>query len=222
MRERVRRVIISFLMLLGAIASLIVAGYVYYFLTGNRELYGAAFVLLAYSLLLIKIVKVRVSLGSLRASLIALLLGSMPLTASSEFTFPSFSEITMVFIGALAEELLFRGVIQAYLDDDIFAVLVTALFFSLAHSLSPYASLTYLFNIFLAGLSLGLWKVMGGLLPPTLLHASWNLAVLSFSRGPQGLASFEGSLEGTAYVLLITSITSVLYLKGFISRRSSA
>jgi len=84
-------------------------------------------------------------------------------------------------VAAAAEEVLFRGYALRVLSDrwgPVVAVLVTSVLFGLAHAANPEVTPLALFNIFLAGLWLGLAVVRTGSIWFAIgLHTGWNWAM---------------------------------------------
>lgn len=100
---------------------------------------------------------------------------------------------------ALAEELLFRGVLQPVLARawGIAAALVAqAALFAVAHYIGGWRDPVSLFNIFLAAIWLGLLaRGTGGIAAPVLAHAAWNGAEsLLFGAAPNPGPGPFGSL----------------------------
>lgn len=99
-------------------------------------------------------------------------------TQISNFIFLFF----LFFIVAFQEELFFRGYLHS-LADNLFSnpktsILITAILFSCMHAFNPnaLASPLPLFNIFLAGLLLGIFRLYSnGIWMPIGFHWSWNL-----------------------------------------------
>ena len=84
------------------------------------------------------------SLGKVSSALLAFALGLSPLL----FTEPEAPDLVTalgIALGALGEEALFRGLVQGYLGDDLKAILITSLLFSLSHSLGHFNPI-YLFK----------------------------------------------------------------------------
>lgn len=93
----------------------------------------------------------------------------------------SLLELTLVAVAAgLAEEALFRGVIQVTLADwlgPIVALLVTSALFGLGHLLTPtYAAIAALLGLYLGGLLI----IFDNLLPAILVHAAYDLGALLY------------------------------------------
>lgn len=97
----------------------------------------------------------------------------------------SWTQLVLVSAGAgIGEELLFRGVIQAALDERVglpLAVLLTSLLFGALHALTwTYAAFAALVSIYLAGL----WYATGNLLAPMTAHGLYDFLLLAYiTRG---------------------------------------
>ncbi len=91
-------------------------------------------------------------------------------------------------VAAAAEEVLFRGYALRVLSDrwgPAVAVLITSVLFGLAHAANPEVTPLALFNIFLAGLWLGLAVVRTGSLWFAIgLHTGWNWAMAALFDVP--------------------------------------
>ena len=86
-------------------------------------------------------------------------------------------------LAGIGEELFFRGLLQlgmsGFLNNVWLAVLITSLFFGLAHAVT----LTYFFFAFLASLYLGfLFEYTGNLIVPIAVHALYDFAVFLYIR----------------------------------------
>jgi membrane protease YdiL (CAAX protease family) len=81
-------------------------------------------------------------------------------------------------LGALGEEVMFRGYIQVNLQEGsgrVVALLVSSLLFGVLHSLNPNVGWIPLANIALAGLAMGYGRlVTGNLWLPMAYHFAWN------------------------------------------------
>ncbi|MDN3595991.1 CPBP family intramembrane glutamic endopeptidase [Zunongwangia endophytica] len=103
--------------------------------------------------------------------------------------------ILLFTIVAIEEEVFCRGYIQKNLMTSFnkyFALVITALIFSLMHSFNPNLSLLGLINIFIAGIFLGLSYVYTkNLWFPIALHLSWNFfqSLLGFNVSGQNMYS---------------------------------
>lgn len=100
---------------------------------------------------------------------------------------------------AAGEEILCRGYALAVLADrwgNAVALVVTTLVFSVLHGANPEAGGLALFNIALAGLLLGLVRIVtGSLWAATGVHLGWNLAVGFLADLPvSGLALVDAPL----------------------------
>ncbi|WP_439183360.1 lysostaphin resistance A-like protein [Carboxylicivirga taeanensis] len=140
-----------------------------------------------------------------------------------------------VFVGFF-EELVFRGYIQTNLSkalNSTWGLLISSLLFTILHGLNPSITLLGLFNIFLAGLLLGVfYQLSGNLWGAIGFHALWNFwqgPVLGFAvsgtgsyslltlenRGADyftgGTFGLEGSVVCTA--VLLSVIALLQYLK---------
>jgi membrane protease YdiL (CAAX protease family) len=98
----------------------------------------------------------------------------------------SVAELALITILAgLGEEALFRGVLQAALDDWLgkgAGLALASVVFGLLHSLTPtYAVLATVMGVYLGAL----WLITGNLLVVILAHALYDFAALVFlTRGP--------------------------------------
>ena len=214
-----KKALVSVMMLLGFFATMVIIGIAVYLVTGARKVGGLGLWAILYSLILAKKVGVELRAGSVSLAFIALGLGFV-----IPFSFVGWSltdplKVVGIILGALGEELLFRGLIQGYLGDNLRAIILASVLFSSSHAFQSSSPL-YLLNIFIAGIALGLWKVMGkGLLAPTALHAGWNLALMHLNSFEEFEGSFEGLLASSAILVLtllikITSSREPLYPRG--------
>ena len=128
----------------------------------------------------------------------------------------AFSIILMSILPAIAEELLFRGVLQNLLKkwskNGHFAIVITSLIFALIHS-NPEQIL----GILLLGLALGyLFELTGNLIYPIVLHASNNLATIIGMKYAEGNKNFEALTNdyspNVLAVLLSILITSLIFV----------
>ena len=90
-------------------------------------------------------------------------------------------KLTLIAVAAgLAEEALFRGVIQITLADwlgPFVALLVTSVLFGMGHLLTPtYAAIAALLGLYLGGLLI----IADNLLPAILVHAGYDLGALLY------------------------------------------
>jgi len=95
-------------------------------------------------------------------------------------------------LAGVAEELLFRGLLQAGLGrvlSDMAALAITSAIFGLAHFLTP----TYALLAFVAGGYLGAWFLLqGNLLTPIVAHALYDfVAFICLVRRYQGRSKPE-------------------------------
>ena len=90
--------------------------------------------------------------------------------------------LIIALLAGLGEELLFRGVIQAFLLEltgAAIALTVTSLLFGLLHFITPtYAFLAAAFGLYLGGLML----TTGDVLVPIVAHAVYDVVALGFLR----------------------------------------
>jgi len=90
--------------------------------------------------------------------------------------------LIIALLAGLGEELLFRGVIQAFLLEltgTAIALIVTSLMFGLLHLITPtYAILASAFGLYLGGLLLA----TGDVLVPIVAHAVYDVVALGFLR----------------------------------------
>jgi membrane protease YdiL (CAAX protease family) len=104
-------------------------------------------------------------------------------------------------VGAVGEELMFRGYLQANLCEgmgSVPALVVTCLLFGVFHALNPHFSWVALLNVALAGLSLGYGRlVTGALWLPMAYHLSWNLTQGALLSLPVSGVRYGGLLEVT-------------------------
>ena len=200
----IKRVLVAFSLVAGFLLLMIAIGIVAYLVVGTKRVGGLGIVAIAYSLLLAKRLSVKMSLGKVSSALLAFALGLSPLL----FVEPEAPDLVTalgIALGALGEEALFRGLVQGYLGDDLKAILVTSLLFSLSHSLG-HRDPIYLSNIFLGGLALGIMKVLGkGIVAPFAFHLAWNLSSY------KDLYRFESSLEGLSSISLSLVLTLVMF-----------
>ena len=123
-----------------------------------------------------------------------------------------FKAVVFFILVAFIEEMLFRGYILRNLMlsmNKYIALLGSSLVFALMHAFNPNVSMLALFNIFLAGILLGLSYVhTKNLWFPIALHFSWNFfqSVFGFNVSGQGFYSViqfkintESSLNGGAF-----------------------
>ncbi len=105
----------------------------------------------------------------------------------------------VLFFPAAGEEFLFRGYALTVLADrwgNLPALVLTTLAFSLAHGANPGVGALALLNIALAGLLLGLVRIVtGSLWAATGVHLGWNLATGFLADLPvSGLALVDAPL----------------------------
>lgn len=132
---------------------------------------------------------------------------------------------------AISEELLCRGVILNSLMLSVnkySALIVSSLIFSLLHYFNPNVNTLSLFNLFLAGLVLGLpYIYTQNLWLPISLHFSWNFFQSVFGFNVSGLNTYslvettlpafntfnggEFGFEGS-YLCTITELATILFL----------
>lgn len=148
--------------------------------------------------------------------------------------------ITRFTIVAIVEETLFRGYILKNLMSSFnkySALIVSSILFSLAHGFNPNIDLFSLFNLFLAGILLGISYIYTrNLWFPIALHLSWNLfqALLGFSVSGQetysiiefkikdenlingGAFGFEGS-----YLSIIAQIITIIGIGIYYNRKTT-
>lgn len=126
---------------------------------------------------------------------------------------------------AAGEEIFTRGYVQTLLVEHLGVwggIIITSLLFSLLHLLNPHTSLMPMFNLFLAGVLLGVVKeASGNLWMPIGLHFTWNLTqevlslpvsgmqmtsdppVKAVENGPAWLTGGSFGLEGGIAVTLL-------------------
>jgi membrane protease YdiL (CAAX protease family) len=105
------------------------------------------------------------------------------------------SSIIIFTIVAIVEETLFRGYILKNLMSSFnkyTALIFSSILFALAHGLNPNIDLFSLFNLFLAGILLGLSYIYTrNLWFPIALHFSWNLFQTLYGFKVSGLKSYS-------------------------------
>jgi len=98
--------------------------------------------------------------------------------------------VSLFLLVALSEEVLFRGYILKNLMisfNKYIALIVSSLLFALAHSANPNMSLFSYFDLFLAGIFLGISYIFTkNLWFPIALHFSWNLFQTFFGFNVSG------------------------------------
>jgi uncharacterized protein len=100
-------------------------------------------------------------------------------------------------LAGLGEEMLFRGVIQTAVAEEIggprgvwLALVIAAVLFGLLHSITPtYALLAGLIGLYLGGL----WLACGNLLAPITVHALYDFVVLVYLVKVRGKAWGDSS-----------------------------
>jgi membrane protease YdiL (CAAX protease family) len=101
------------------------------------------------------------------------------------------SAVLSVILHAYGEEFVFRGPIFGILNDrfgPIWAIVVTSITFSVAHSLNPGISVASFINVFLAGVLLGTLVVFTRSLWASIsFHVVWNLLVTLFFGSLSGI-----------------------------------
>ncbi|MCZ7558186.1 MAG: CPBP family intramembrane metalloprotease [Bacteroidia bacterium] len=104
---------------------------------------------------------------------------------------------------AVGEEVLTRGYPFYALQrrfNDLTAIILTSLVFSIMHATNPSVSIFALVNIFLAGVWLGVARVLsGGLWLPIGMHLSWNLVMGSILGFPVSGIVGEGVMKTEAF-----------------------
>ena len=141
--------------------------------------------------------------------------------------------VAVAFLGVLAEELLFRGWLQAALEDRVgpqWAVLLSAVAFSAFHLWAGGAvDAISLANLLLGGLWFGLLaQRSGGLVAPIAAHLGWNVAEdIGFGLVPNpgvgelgalsnhqmiGSAIWGGSEEGLNASIVMTLVLAALVI----------
>ena len=144
-------------------------------------------------------------------------------------------------IVAIVEETLFRGYILKNLMSSFnkyVALIVSSMLFSLMHGLNPNVTLFSLFDLFLAGILLGLSYIYTkNLWFPISMHLSWNLfqTLLGFNVSGQdtysiiefkinesnlingGAFGFEGS-----YLSIIAEVITIIGIRAYYNRKKRA
>jgi len=144
-------------------------------------------------------------------------------------------------IVAIVEETLFRGYILKNLMSSFnkyVALIVSSMLFSLMHGLNPNVTLFSLFDLFLAGILLGLSYIYTkNLWFPIAMHLSWNLfqTLLGFNVSGQdtysiiefkinesnlingGAFGFEGS-----YLSIIAEVITIIGIGAYYNRKKRA
>ena len=148
--------------------------------------------------------------------------------------------ILLYTIVALVEETLFRGYILKNLMNSFnkyIALVISSILFSLMHSFNPNIDLFSLFNLFLAGIVLGLSYIhTKNLWFPIAMHLSWNLfqTLLGFNVSGQDTYSMiefgknEGNLinggafgfEGS-YLSIIAQLITIIGIGIYYSRKKT-
>jgi membrane protease YdiL (CAAX protease family) len=127
-------------------------------------------------------------------------------------------------VGPLLEEVLFRGAIfgpMRKMYEPLQVVLLTALYFALAHILQPRGVLP----IFLIGILLGYLRVASGsMLPSAMLHMSFNAVpfIDLFSRDtpPTSDSQLAQDLSVQTLALFAAVCALLIYLVYWLSKRS--
>ncbi len=177
--------------------------------------------------------------------------GFFLLSAMNEINFQKFVFNTkeviisclLLFIVAIVEEALLRGYVLRNLMisfNKYIALVVSSLLFSLMHGFNPNVDLFSLFNLFLAGLVLGISYVhTKNLWFPIALHLSWNLfqthfgfnvsgqdlySLIEFSIPENNLLNggafgFEGSILSIILEILTFSGIAYYYYKSQIKKK---
>lgn len=146
--------------------------------------------------------------------------------------------ILLFTIVAVVEETLFRGYILKNLMISFnkhIALIVSSILFSLMHSFNPNVDLFSLFDLFLAGIVLGLSYIYTkNLWFPIAMHLSWNLfqTLLGFNVSGQDLYSIiefktngENLINGGAfgfegsYLSIIAEIITIIGIGIYYSRK---
>jgi membrane protease YdiL (CAAX protease family) len=136
---------------------------------------------------------------------------------------------------AAGEEIFTRGYVQTLLVERLGVwggIIATSLLFSLLHLLNPHTSLLPMFNLFLAGVLLGVIKeATGSLWMPIGLHFTWNLTqellslpvsgvrmasappVNAVENGPDWLTGGPFGLEGGIAVTLMLLLVILWFVR---------
>ena len=88
--------------------------------------------------------------------------------------------INFIFLSALIEELLFRGIIFQAIGERfgyVFTIVISGLIFAVGHCSNPHSNLISFINTFIAGILFGLmfWKTKS-LYLPIIYHFCWNFS----------------------------------------------
>jgi hypothetical protein len=88
--------------------------------------------------------------------------------------------INFIFLTALIEELLFRGIIFQAIGERfgyVFTIVISGLIFAIGHCSNPHSNIISFINTFIAGILLGLmfWKTKS-LYLPIIYHFCWNFS----------------------------------------------
>lgn len=106
------------------------------------------------------------------------LIGSIEIKLSSHILSPLILNSIVFFLIAFSEELIFRGFVLNQLIEIMskyWALVISALIFSLFHTFNPNFSVISFVNVFLAGILLGLLFIrLKSLYAPIIQHFSWN------------------------------------------------
>jgi len=136
---------------------------------------------------------------------------------------------------AAGEEIFTRGYVQTLLVERLGVwggIIATSLLFSLLHLLNPHTSLLPMFNLFLAGVLLGVIReATGSLWMPVGLHFTWNLTqellslpvsgarltphspVIAAENGPDWLTGGPFGLEGGIAVTLMLLLAILWFVR---------
>lgn len=119
--------------------------------------------------------------------------------------------LTIVIIAPVAEELIFRGFLQRFLEetwkDSTKAILVTSLFFAAIH-MNPFWAV----QIYSLGLVLGYmaWRT-GSIIPGIILHSLNNSVALAFIKADPSAETIYLWRGHVAPLILILSLAGVLF-----------
>ena len=137
------------------------------------------------------------------SGLVIMALGYFILSVSNQIFFVKLNfdfrelliSILLFIIVAVVEEALFRGYILKNLMKSFnkyVALVVSSILFSLAHGFNPNIDLFSLFDLFLAGITLGIFYVYTkNLWFPIAFHLSWNLFQALFGFNVSGLETYS-------------------------------
>lgn len=190
-------------------------------------------------------VTTRFEMNNPETALFSILIIAAPFLVIALLYNPEFIGISgewLIFAGALVllaamEEILCRGLfmdVLSFRGKWEIGVFLSSLLFSLLHILNSNLSFIGLFNIFLAGIMLGLLRMTtGGLALPTLVHWFWNFFIgMIFGWSVSGHKIFPTLIrcESTplwgdfgpeeSWLLTLSLLGSILYLSIYLKKQN--